>query len=174
MLPDLDPVIPLLHRGLALQKNGKLPAAEQVYRQALGLAPGHPLTLHLLGTVVGQTGRWFEAIELLQSSLRIQPADPKAWNNLAVALLDAGDSTKALGAAERALALAPDYSAARLSWANACFGLKRFAEAVETFRAVICHSPALRRMAWFGLWRSAAAVCDWNAMDEAALGLTGR
>ena len=43
MLPDVDPVIPLLHRGLALQKDGKLPAAEQVYRQALGLVPGHPL-----------------------------------------------------------------------------------------------------------------------------------
>lgn len=171
MLPDVDPVIPLLHQGLALQKDGKLPAAERVYRQALDLVPGHPLTLHLLGTVVGQTGRWFEAIELLQSSLRIQPADPKAWNNLAVALLDAGDSTKALEAAERALALAPDYYAARLSWANACFGLKRFAEAVAAFRGLICHTSAPQRLAFFGLWRSAAAVCDWDAMGEAALGL---
>lgn len=172
MLPERDDVTSLLRQGLALQQDGQLSAAEQVYRQALGLVPEHPLTLHLLGTVVGQAGRWFEAIELLQRSLRIHPVDPKAWNNLATAFLDAGSLANALEAAERALALAPDYDAAKLSWANACFGLKHFAEAVEAFRTVARRNPSLRRLAWFGLWRSAAAVCDWNTTSEAALGVS--
>lgn len=169
MLPDLDLVIALLQKGLALQKDGQFPAAEQAYRQALSLVPEHPLTLHLLGTVVGQAGRWFEAIELLQHSLRIHPEDPKAWNNLATAFLDAGRLTGALDAADRALALAPDYDAAKLSWASAAYGLQRFTEAVDVFGAVIRHSPVHRRLAWYGMWRSAAAVCDWSAMGEAAL-----
>lgn len=167
-MQNLSEVLALRVRGgLTFQKQGLLAEAEAAYRDALSLAPRHPLVLHLLGTVLGQRGQWFEAIELLQQSLRIQPADPKAWNNLATAFLDAGECLSAREAAERALTLAPDYPAARLSWASACYGSERYAEALAAFCALAASSSQHEPLAWPGMWRSAAAVCDWSSWEKA-------
>ncbi len=164
-----DAVRSLIESGLHLQRQGQLAEAEDIYREALLVAPQHPIVLHLLGTVVGQAGRWFEAIDLLQQSLRIQPADPKAWNNLATAFLDAGHCESAREAAQRALSLAPDYSAARFSWASACYGVERFSEAVDAFRLLATTSSPHKQLAWPGMWRAAAAGCDWAAAKQASV-----
>ena len=155
-----------IQRGMALQKEAHLSAAESIYQGLLEKLPNNPLVLHLLGTVVGQQGRWFEAIDLLQRSLRIYPLDPKAWNNLAIAFLDAGDYVNAKGAAERALSLSEGYVAAKLSLAGACYGLGNCTMAVELFKQVAVGS-GLQYVAWPGVWRSASAICDWASVAEA-------
>ena len=141
-----------IQRGMALQKEAHLSAAESIYKGLLEKLPNNPLVLHLLGTVVGQQGRWFEAIDLLQRSLRIYPLDPKAWNNLAIAFLDAGDYVNAKGAAERALSLSEGYVAAKLSLAGACYGLGHCIMAVDLFKQVAVGS-GLQYVAWPGVWR---------------------
>ncbi len=155
-----------IQRGMALQKEAHLSAAESIYKGLLEKLPNNPLVLHLLGTVVGQQGRWFEAIDLLQRSLRIYPLDPKAWNNLAIAFLDAGDYVNAKGAAERALSLSEGYVAAKLSLAGACYGLGHCIMAVDLFKQVAVGS-GLQYVAWPGVWRSASAICDWASVAEA-------
>ncbi|RLJ38454.1 tetratricopeptide repeat protein [Acidovorax sp. 106] len=167
MNPAQEPATILLQQGLALQKSGQLQAAEQAYAASIAQAPHNPLALHLLGTAVGQQGRWMEAIGWLQKSLRLHPADPKAWNNLATAFLDSGQCQRAKEAAERALALAPEYPAAQLSWASACYGLKQFADGLRVARTLVVH-PGLSRLAWLCVWRCAGALCDWSAQQEAA------
>lgn len=164
----VDPFLPLLQQGLALQKAGRMPEAERAYRAVLSQAPQHPMALHLAGTVVGQLGRWGEAIALLQRSLALHPADPMAWNNLATAMLDAGDATGALDAADRSLALAPDYASAWFSWGSAASGVGRHADAVEAFRRVVSLQPQ-HALAWAGMWRAAVAVCDWPCAQFAAV-----
>ncbi len=163
----VDPFLPLLQQGLALQKAGRMLESERAYRAVLSQAPQHPMALHLAGTVVGQLGRWGEAIALLQSSLALHPADPMAWNNLATAMLDAGDAAGALAAADRSLALAPDYASAWFSWGSAASGVGRHVEAVEAFRRVVSLQPQ-HALAWAGMWRAAVAVCDWPCAQFAA------
>lgn len=165
-----ESVLALLQQGLALQRSGQLLAAEKAYAAALEQAPHNALALHFLGTVVGQQGRGKEAIEWLQQSLRLNPSDPKAWNNLATAFLDAGHCLRSKESAERALALLPDYPAAQLSWASACYGLGQFADALRVARQLV-GQPGLSRLAWPCVWRSAGALCDWSVQQEAAVHL---
>lgn len=167
MISRQDSVSTLVQRGLAFQKASQLSAAEKVYRAVLEEAPHNALVCHLLGTVIGQQGRCLEAIPWLQQSLRLHPSDPKAWNNLATAFLDAGYSARAKEAAERALSLSPNYSAAKLSWVSACYGLAQFADALRGARELVT-DPSLSRLAWLCVWRSATALCDWPAQQEAA------
>lgn len=166
MTTALDEFSICVQQGMVFQKNGQLAAAESIYQKLLKEIPNNPLVLHLMGTVVGQQGRWFDAIELLQRSLMIYPLDPKAWNNLAIAFLDAGDYVNAKGAAERALSLNEGYLAAKLSLAGACYGLGNFVMAVNLFRQVAA-GPSLQYVAWPGVWRSASAICDWASVAEA-------
>jgi predicted O-linked N-acetylglucosamine transferase (SPINDLY family) len=167
MKPVQEPVLAMLQQGLALQKSSQLLAAERAYIAVLAKFPQNALACHLLGTVLGQQGRWMEAIEWLQQSLRLNPLDAKAWNNLATAFLDAGHSLRAKGAAERALSMLPDYPAAQLSWASASYGLGHFADALRVARQLVFH-PSVSRLAWLCVWRSAGALCDWSAQQEAA------
>ena len=163
----MDRVTDQLKEALALQKQGQVPAAEQIYRSVLASVPSHPLAWHLLGTAVGQLGRWGEAIDCLQRSLQWNPSDPVAWNNLATAWLDAGNPSVALDAADKALALAPGYLAAVHSRAGATFGMGRYSEAKAAFLQVVQRESS-HLLAWAGLWRAAIAECDWPIAQEAA------
>ena len=59
-----------------------------------------------MGNVAAHDGRWAAAEKLYRRAVRDMPADPDAWNNLAVALLRRGNRlAEAEGLAARAVAL---------------------------------------------------------------------
>jgi Flp pilus assembly protein TadD len=60
------------------------------------------------GVEVAQKGLWKEALFRFEQAAKMAPDDPKALNNLAVALEQAGEFDRARAAYEKALELAPD------------------------------------------------------------------
>ena len=68
----------------AVRKQGQLPQAEQLYRQALTLDPGHQPAYHGLARLMVDSGRGIEAAELLSvwataETLRPEPHIELAW-----------------------------------------------------------------------------------------------
>lgn len=75
--------------------------------QALTLAPDHVRALHLKGTIQGLLGRPREAIEPLERCVRLDPAHPLAWGDLAADFLEMQDWAAAARAARRSTEVNP-------------------------------------------------------------------
>jgi len=95
--------------------------------------------LALLGTrAVERAGVWRDDVTLFDDAARHAPESPRAWHNLGVAHLQAGDPERAVIALERARALDPDRAAtwldlglAHLRRRDASAGLGALEAAVE-------------------------------------------
>ncbi|MDI7047571.1 tetratricopeptide repeat protein, partial [Escherichia coli] len=61
----------MLRQAVALQQNGALAEAEELYREILELKPRHFDALQLLGSLALQAGRVQEGIEFLKKALAI-------------------------------------------------------------------------------------------------------
>ena len=83
----IDPYLTALRDALAQQKQGQWAAAEAGYLEILTRCPDHAMAMHLLGIVLGQTGRASAGADYLRRSVALNPQDPLAWNNLAVSNL---------------------------------------------------------------------------------------
>src|SRR5712671_1187724 len=83
-----DEISNALRHATALHQAGRLDEAERLYRQVLGAVPGQADALHLLGVLMAQTGRPFEAAELMNRSISFDPANESAFYNRGNVLLD--------------------------------------------------------------------------------------
>jgi tetratricopeptide (TPR) repeat protein len=72
------------------QQAGDSAGAEKIYREILARQPGHPQALHRLATVLGQRGKFDEALELAGRAVRIKPDDPNAHKTRAAVLASMG------------------------------------------------------------------------------------
>ena len=83
---------------LAVERHqaGDLAAAENGYREILKQAPNHVDALHLLGVLVGQRGKFDEAVDLVGRAARIRPDDPDVRRSLAALLADQGRYSHAI------------------------------------------------------------------------------
>jgi predicted TPR repeat methyltransferase len=86
----------LFNQALALHQAGDSEPAEQLYRQLLATDPNHADVQHLLGILLGQQGRFTEALIPLQAALLLDPASPTFHNSL-------GNVEKHLGHIEQAI-----------------------------------------------------------------------
>ena len=73
----------LLEEGLRHHQAGRIEEAAKNYRQILADNPREPHAMHLLGVVAQGIGQLDEAVELISESLRIEPNNVSAMNNLA-------------------------------------------------------------------------------------------
>ena len=83
----------LLNLAVALSSQGRFEEAETACRSALALQPDWPEALTTLGAVSRALGRPGEAIALNRRAVALRPDFVEAHNNLAMALLAAGDFT---------------------------------------------------------------------------------
>jgi tetratricopeptide (TPR) repeat protein len=129
---------------------GRLSEAEAIYRAILAETPQNPQVLHLLGTLVHQTGRHEEALGLIARALVAQGPHPMLYANLATVCLALDRLDEAERNCRLALELQPD-----LANAHFCLGVVHYrrgqhAEAEAAFRAAARHDPrrgdARRRM----------------------------
>jgi Flp pilus assembly protein TadD len=89
-----------------------------------------------MGTYLGATGRYLEAIAVLKRVLAKDPLDSRAWNQLGILHGFTGDFDRARDAYSRALEIDPKHGHAR---ANSAYLLRlegRFAEALAALIAV--------------------------------------
>src|SRR4051794_35853315 len=104
-----------IEQGLALHQQGKLHEAEKVYRDVLAHQPKHPDALHLLGVIATEFKQFEQAIQLIDSAIRILPTVAFYYNNLGNAQRALGRRKPAYDSYSKALQLKPDYAEARVN-----------------------------------------------------------
>ena len=98
--------------GIACWKLGKLAKAVNALTMAADLAEEDPRPLELLGTVLGESGRWKEAGAFATRKGGPSPDDPRALTWAAKLEFHAGDAASARAFLEKALDLDPEYGPA--------------------------------------------------------------
>ena len=129
-----------LAAAIAHHQAGRLPEAEQVYRQILAVEPNHADAWHLLGVAAHQTGRRELAVQYIGRALELEPNFAEAHSNLGIAFQEQGMLDQAIACHRRALALKPNYAAACSNLANA------LQVAGDLDDAIACYRQAVERM----------------------------
>ena len=149
--PQVEPEAPheaVFRDALALHQQGRLPEAEQRYREVLSAQSGHAPALAFLGMLAYQAGRPAIAVDLLSRAVAIDPGQPGFHSNLALALNAAGRGRHALEACERAIGLD---SKSVEAWSNrgiALWGLGRREEALASFASALAIDPGHAQTHW--------------------------
>jgi len=95
--------------GEAYRKKGDLQNALIATQKARELTPENPIVLATLGVILDMAGRWTEAKQVYDATLRIHPDDGQALNNDAFLMAEhGGDLDQALTYASRAKQLLPE------------------------------------------------------------------
>lgn len=135
----------LVAEGHAQLRAGRVHEAEQTYRRALALDPGHSEALAFLGMMAGQAGHLEDAVKLFERALKRAPRNADIHHNLGETWRHLGDNAKALRCFEQAAACNPDHIEAYRNGANVAFVLanqceatRRWAEAVK-FKHMAVH-----------------------------------
>lgn len=106
-----------LERAIRLHNEGKLDAAEALYREVLQDAPGHQTALHLSGLVAHQRGRHREAVTLIEKALAGGATTAAIHTNLGIAYRALGELGHAAQQIAWAIALDPEFPDAHLNYA---------------------------------------------------------
>ena len=88
------------NEAVEIERQGKLSAALEKYRQALELNPFHPGFRRNLGLVLCRLERWAEGIAELEEAARLDPEDEETTRALYVALDQAAAAKKAATASQ--------------------------------------------------------------------------
>jgi len=104
---------------VAMQYERDYAASAEYFRQALALAPDHPVILSNAAVLASKLGRAEEAIDFTRRSLALNPISTSAHSNLSDQLARAGQFEEAIDAAREAIALGPGNTSARVNLAAA-------------------------------------------------------
>jgi tetratricopeptide (TPR) repeat protein len=130
-----------LVQGWQQQQAGNLLEAEQWYRHALAVQPGHLDALRRLGSVCLSTGRFGEAAAAFRQVLYSCPHLGELHNDLGVALAQQGFLDEAFQAFRDAIAAQPGYATAHNNLALVFLMRKQPAEAAASARRAIELEP---------------------------------
>jgi tetratricopeptide (TPR) repeat protein len=132
----------LFQQAYALHQQGRLDEAEPLYLKALSAAPKHADLLRMLGMLYLQRGNWKKGAQMTESSLRVNPAQPEAQNNLGYALQNLNRFDEALACYDRAISLNRVYAGAWYNRGNVLLSMGRYDEAVSGYRQALKIRPA--------------------------------
>jgi tetratricopeptide (TPR) repeat protein len=153
----------LLQQAVALQQNGALAEAEELYRELLAARPRHFDALQLLGALMLQQGRLDEGAAQLQRALEIDAKQPALHSNLSYALNALQRPAEALASANRALALQPRFADALNNHGTALASLERARDALTSFDKTLELAPEMA-----SAWNNrACALRDLNQPQDA-------
>jgi tetratricopeptide (TPR) repeat protein len=138
---DLHAGAEAFEQAVSLHRQGRVPAAETLYRAVLAENPDHLGALQQLGMLRLQQGDFDEASRLLRRLLDRDPASYETRVNLGVALHALNRPADALEHFEKAIVLEPERADAHYSLGRALQALKRAAEAGTCYERVIALKP---------------------------------
>jgi tetratricopeptide (TPR) repeat protein len=127
--------------ALSLQRQGRLPEAEGLYRAVLQRDPDHVRALFNLGLVRVRQGGLDDAIGLFGEALRRRPDFAEAHNAIGIALRLANRHEEALGYYAQALAIKPDYAEVENNIGLALQARGRWAEAIAHYESAVAIKP---------------------------------
>jgi hypothetical protein len=139
LLPE-DPNA-IFQRAVSLHRSGDLPRAIGLYRFLTARFPKNAQTLFALGTAESQLGHHAEGIAVLEESLRLLPANPKAHNNIANALIGLNRFDEALARYGRATAVDPNYAEGYFNQGALLADLRRFHDALACLDKAVALRP---------------------------------
>ena len=120
---------------------GRLPEAEQIYRQILAADPQQADAWHWLGVMALQMGQYPLAEEYIVRATHFNPSMPVAYSNLGRVYRALGKIDEAVSSFRRALDMQPDYALAWNELGNTWAQQQRFTEAADCFRRTIEIAP---------------------------------
>lgn len=138
---EVDPA-QALHLAIGLHREGRLDAAERIYRALAGSGgEGDANVLHFLGMLLHQRGRSDEALALMRRSIAADPTVADWHSNLGNVLLERARLDEAAVAYEEALRLAPERPAFHNNLGVLRREQGRFPEAQQAYRRAIELAP---------------------------------
>jgi len=126
-----------------LHAAGRLPEAEQLYRQILSAAPRHADSLHMLGVLALQAGQPQAAVALIDQAIAVQPSGALYHVNRAASLHALGRSDDALAACRVALRHKRNCAEAYQALGHIESDLGRPDAAIDAYREALRHKPDL-------------------------------
>ena len=141
---ELDPSDPAPHVLLAMvyQFRREFDAANAAADRALALQPNDAIALSNLGSMLVWAGRSEEAIDLLQQAIRLDPFHPPNYlERLADAYAGVGKYEQCIEAAERGVAINPNYVGLHVSRAGCYAALGRIEEAKAAAAQILRTNP---------------------------------
>ena len=127
--------------GNVLRQLGRVADSVVPLKRAYGANPKSAVIADLLGASLIETGDGRGAAAIFETSVKSRPQDAKAWLHLAIASHAAGNARRALEAADKSLALAPD-APAHGARGRALAALGDVAAAREAFATGLRSAPA--------------------------------
>jgi predicted CXXCH cytochrome family protein len=92
----------------ALERNGQLPKALPVFREAVQRDPKSPFGLERLGTALRRAGQYGESAEVLKRATALAPEEALPWHELGLTCRALGRNSDAVGALTKAIELDPE------------------------------------------------------------------
>lgn len=129
--------------ALAHHRDGRLDAAEPLYRRILDAESSHSDAWHLLGVLLHQRGRSEEALGLVERAIRLNGHIADYHGNLGTILQSLGRLEDAAASQRRALDCNPDSASAHFNLALALAALGRREEAVAAYAQAVRLQPGL-------------------------------
>ncbi|MBU0799306.1 MAG: tetratricopeptide repeat protein, partial [Alphaproteobacteria bacterium] len=133
----------VLMQALAAHQQGRLEEAESIYRRVLGINPGEPSALHLLGVIHHQRDDHETARRLIVKAITLRQNVAEYHSNLGNVLKVQGQVTAAMASYIRALALWPSFAEPFSNLGNGYRELGQLDRAVAACRKAIALNPAL-------------------------------
>ncbi len=131
----------LLANGMRFHQAGRLAEAEECYRRLLALIPDHAESLHLLGVIFIQRGRYDLAVDPIGRAIAANGGVASYHANHGSALQALGRLNEALAAYDAAIGLEPDMAELHANRGNALQALGRPCEALAAYDTAIRIKP---------------------------------
>lgn len=128
-------------QALQHHQAGNLPQAEQLYLQILQVVPDHADSLHLLGVLAFQQGRYERAVTLIRQAITLNPWAAIYYSNLGTTHEALGQSAEALASFQQFLALQPSAPEAHHAVGNTLRLLGKPQEALPHLRQALRLRP---------------------------------
>jgi tetratricopeptide (TPR) repeat protein len=136
-------ILEVLATAVQHHQEGRLPAAEQIYRQILTIDPNHADAWHLLGVIASQTGNQEVAVKCIRQAIEFDPSNPAFHCNLGNAFKAQRRLHEAENCYRRALQLQPGDAGTYYNLGIALLDQKRLGESIACLRRALELNPDL-------------------------------
>ena len=129
--------------AIAIQhyRDGRLHAAQHVYRQILAVEPNQPDAIHLLGVIASRRGKHEVAVAYFRRAINVYGNASFFHNNLGEAYRALGKLCEAVACYRQALALDPDFAEAHYNLGITLQDQGELDEAVASYRRALELKP---------------------------------
>jgi tetratricopeptide (TPR) repeat protein len=144
-MPDTHPPLlsakELIEEAKRHHQAGRLHEAELLFEKVITLDPRHAETLHWLGAIAYQDGRYDAAIERIGKAIAIDPTNALYHSNLGTALRELGQYEQAVASYRNALRIKPNFAEAHYNLGIALKGIGWLDGAIAAYRTAIRIKP---------------------------------